>query len=124
MSFTISGTSGLTFPDATTMATGAQACKAWACWEGSSGTIQASYNVSSVTRLGTGQYRVFYTNAFADTKYVMSGYAEWSNGVSADAGILYAGDGNKLAASCVIYSMVYPSGSLYDATTLGVAVFR
>ena len=33
-------------------------------------TVRASYNVSSVTRSGTGLYTVNATNAFADTNYV------------------------------------------------------
>jgi hypothetical protein len=48
--------------------------KAWVNINGSSGaspTIRASYNVSSVTRTGTGQYTVTLTNAMADTNYVI-----------------------------------------------------
>ena len=42
--------------------------KAWV--SGSTGTtIQASYNVSSITANGTGDYTINFTNAFADNKY-------------------------------------------------------
>jgi len=41
--------------------------KAWVNFDGTSGAIRASYNVSSVTRLATGEYNINYTNAFADT---------------------------------------------------------
>ena len=45
--------------------------KAWVNFDGttSPGTIRASYNVSSVTRNGTGDYTINFTNAFVDTNY-------------------------------------------------------
>jgi hypothetical protein len=46
--------------------------KAWVNWNGANGaspTIRGSYNISSVTRTGTGFYTVSYTNAFADANY-------------------------------------------------------
>lgn len=98
--------------------------KAWACWTGSTGTINASFNVSSVTRGSTGSYTVNFTSAFADNKYVIAGSAEWNNGVSADAGIVYGGDSLKTTSSCRVVSMVYPSGAVYDATSIGIVCFR
>ena len=49
-------------------------CQGWVAINGSSGaspTIRASFNVSSVTRTGTGQYTVTLTTALADTNYVI-----------------------------------------------------
>lgn len=46
--------------------------KAWGSWTGSTGAIQASFNISSVTRTGTGTYTISFTNAFADTNYAMA----------------------------------------------------
>lgn len=43
--------------------------KAWVNFVGATGVINASYNVSSVTRNSTGLYTVNFTSAFADTKY-------------------------------------------------------
>ena len=45
--------------------------KAWVNFNGttSPGTIRASYNVSSVTKNGTGDYTVNFTNAFTDANY-------------------------------------------------------
>lgn len=56
--------------------------KAWVNWNASSGSavINASYNVSSVTRNGAGDYTINYTNAFADTSYVFSGSSGVSSG--------------------------------------------
>jgi hypothetical protein len=43
--------------------------KAWVNFDGTTGTVRGSYNVSSVTRVGTGDYNVNFTNAFANTNY-------------------------------------------------------
>lgn len=50
--------------------------KAWVNFNGGSGNtagvINASYNVSSITVVGTGSYTINYTSALANTNYVMS----------------------------------------------------
>ena len=55
--------------------------KAWVNFNASSGSvvINASYNVSSVTRASISNYTINYTNAFADTKYVWSGSSGLNN---------------------------------------------
>ena len=70
MSTTISGTNGVTFPDSTSMQTGQQACKAWVNFNGT-GTvaIRESYNVSTITDNGTGDYTVNFTTAMPDANY-------------------------------------------------------
>jgi hypothetical protein len=45
------------------------AVKAWASWTGSTGALLSSYNVTSVTRNGVGQYTVNFTTAFASANY-------------------------------------------------------
>ena len=47
--------------------------KAWANWDSSNGTIQGSYNISSITRTGTGQYTVNYTTAMPNSTYSVVG---------------------------------------------------
>ena len=48
-----------------------QICKAWVNFDGttSPGTIRSSYNVSSITKNGTGDYTVNFTTAMADANY-------------------------------------------------------
>lgn len=46
--------------------------RAWVNWVGTNGTINSAYNVSSVTRTGTGTYTINFTTAFADTKYALT----------------------------------------------------
>ena len=44
--------------------------KAWVNFNGSSGiTVNASYNISSVVRNGTGDYTINFTNALVDANY-------------------------------------------------------
>ena len=71
MGMKVNGSTGLTFPDSTTMVTGAQAVKAWVNFNGT-GTvaIRAAFNVSSITDSGTGLYAVNFTNAFVDATAV------------------------------------------------------
>jgi hypothetical protein len=53
------------------------ACRAWVVFDGNTGSItnsgSAEGNVSSVTRFGTGNYRVNFTNAMPDTEYTVTG---------------------------------------------------
>jgi hypothetical protein len=81
MTFSISGTSGLTFPDSTTMTSGAQAVKVWANFDSSTGVVRGSYNVSSIT-ISSGEWYVNFTNALSDTNYsaVVSASGPVNNG--------------------------------------------
>ena len=74
MSTTISGSNGIVFPDATSMQTGQQACKAWVNFNGTSTvSIRAGYNVSSITDNAVGNYTVNLTTAMPDVDYVATG---------------------------------------------------
>lgn len=54
-----------------------QICKAWVNFNGttSPGTIRSSYNVSSVTKNGTGDYTVNFATPMADANYSVSAAA-------------------------------------------------
>ncbi len=52
---------------------GGGAAAAWVTFDGTSGSILASYNVSSVTRNGTGDYTVFFATPMPDTNYIYVG---------------------------------------------------
>jgi hypothetical protein len=56
--------------------------KAWVNFNGLSGSvaIRASFNVSSVTRNGTGDYTVTFSTAMTDANYSMSGSASRGSG--------------------------------------------
>jgi hypothetical protein len=56
--------------------------KAWVNFNGSGGTIRSSYNVSSITVNGTGDYRINYTNAFANANYSFVGCCSGNGGTN------------------------------------------
>jgi hypothetical protein len=68
--------------------------KAWVQFTG--GTINASYNVSSLTTNGSGDYTVNFTNAFADNKYAFTG----ASGISASFSVIGVGGYAPTASSC------------------------
>jgi hypothetical protein len=96
MSTTISGTSGVTFPDSTSMQTGQQACKAWVNFNGT-GTvaIRESYNVSTITDNGTGDYTVNFTTAMPNANYSIVLTA----GYTTDGGNPSFGVANRIGSS-------------------------
>ena len=47
--------------------------KAWVNFLGASGTVNSSFNVSSVTRSTTGDYTINFTTAMANTNYTVGG---------------------------------------------------
>jgi hypothetical protein len=72
----VSGTTTLTLPatTGTVLTTGnAGKCVAWVNFTGSNGTINAGFNVASVTRNAAGDYTVAFTNALSSAYYSVSG---------------------------------------------------
>lgn len=127
MSTTISGTSGVTFPDSTSMQTGQQACKAWVNFNGT-GTvaIRDSYNVSSITDNGTGYYTVNFTTAMTDTNYCAVCGPSHTNDSDQAAFSVRSYDGAISTTSIAIISS-YSSASAnakFDMATICVAIFR
>ena len=121
MSTTISGTSGVTFPDSTSMQTGQQACKAWVNFNGT-GTvaIRAGYNVSSITDNGTGYYTVNFTTAMIDDSYSVNITTS-----SDDASIVTAGIGgtNSVVTTNSVRIVSWSTSAQVDRTVVNVAIF-
>ena len=55
--------------------------KAWVTFNGTTGATFATFNVSSVTRTGTGDYTVNFTTAFANTNYTVIASARNATGI-------------------------------------------
>lgn len=62
-----------------------QICKAWVNYNGVSQSIRGSYNVSSVTYIATGQYRINLTTALSDVNGCPVGSCS-QNGNASDNG--------------------------------------
>lgn len=98
---------------------------AWVCFNGttSPGTIRSAYNVSSVTKNGTGDYTANFTNALSDANY--SSVCSYSY-VSGDSSynVPMAPYLSLPTTSAVRMGGVnYGSGSLYDSQYVSLQVF-
>jgi len=101
MTTIINGSSpSITFSDSTTQSTAgltgstSQLCKAWVNFNGNTGSINGSFNVSSITVNGTGNYTINYTTAMPNTNYAMVGSAQYST----------SSQGGNVNRNCVPYS--------------------
>jgi hypothetical protein len=100
-------------------------CRAWVNFNGT-GTvaIRASFNVSSITDNGTGDYTINFTNAFADANYAITATGTGSGG----SGPLIAGRyplarDIQSTTQVAIFTMSF-AGSGVDCPQVSVAIFR
>ena len=104
--------------------------KAWVQFTGSSATINGSFNVSSITRNGTGDYTANFTTAMPDTNYVplitTSGDQDGSLGSGSWTPNLYRNGGSLTAPTTTgFYFLCNWNGSgSGDPTYISIAVFR
>ena len=105
--------------------------KAWATFTYISSvlTTTASYNVSSITRSGTGAYTVTMTTALADASYSVVGSAGAVTGGSASCNVhphcSAGGTYSAPTSSSFAVNIVNEAGSaVSDPYTCAVAVFR
>jgi hypothetical protein len=98
---------------------GGNAVKAWVNFNGT-GTvaIRASYNVSSITDNGTGDYTVNFTTAMTDANYAVPGTA-WSDGVA--NGIIGVA---SLTTSGARIKTDTPGIGAADKVQISIAIFR
>jgi hypothetical protein len=103
---------------------GGNAVKAWVNFNGT-GTvaIRASFNVSSITDNGTGDYTVNFTNAMPDVNYSAVGTVGSTTLGSANNALLFAAmtyATTSVRMQCVISS----STGAADPVNANVAIFR
>ena len=105
-----------------------QLCKAWVNFNGT-GTvaIRASYNVSSITDNGTGDYTVNFTTALADGNYnfVIAGRETATAAGRSDLSIqARSSSGSYVSGSIRVMSCYASDANVFDAETVCVAIFR
>lgn len=116
------------FRDANSAEVG-QLCRAWVNFVGTgssgSATINASFNVSSVTVNGTGDFTINFTNAFVDANYCMTqGVLENNTGNWGLIMIMKSG-GTRTASAVQITTKVGGNATLQpDAARAFVTFFR
>jgi hypothetical protein len=99
--------------------------KAWVNFNGT-GTvaIRASYNVSSITDNGTGDYTINFTNALVDANYSLVTMSNKSGTRDAIRCCNFITDlASPAAGSCRI-SHAFVTGTPIDSSIITVAVFR
>jgi hypothetical protein len=101
-------------------------CKAWVNFQGT-GTvaIRASYNVSSITDNGVGDYTLNFASALPDGNYAVKGSCQMS-GVVASVSVDLLGSGTMLAGSCRfrLSGGNSLSDGIFDSPVVCVAIFR
>jgi len=99
--------------------------KAWVNFNGLSGAspvVRASFNVSSITRTGTGAYTLAFTTSFSDANYSIVGSADYSGSGTPvfNSGI---SRGNTASSAFIATYQVTNSAAL-DVSQINVSVFR
>ena len=97
---------------------------AWVNFNGttSPGTIRSAYNVGSVTKNGTGDYTVNFTNALTDTNYVVLSASEGGGSVGSPP--YQRGNYPITSTSNVrLTFLTYNAGSFVDPTYCCAAIF-
>jgi hypothetical protein len=129
MAMTISGSTGVTYPDGTSQVSGQQACKAWVNFNGT-GTvaIRASFNVTSITDNGTGDYTLNFTTAMPDANYSAVHPSTLADGVGITLTVAnYARTPNNQfvpTTTAYRFSSMNTSATAIDLAFCYVAIFR
>ena len=97
------------------------ACRAWVNFDGT-GTvaIRASGNVSSITDVGVGRYRVNLTTAMPDVNYAVFGFCQPS--VSNNGSDTFSNIAD--CTTSVVDFVHYEDGTTQDSNFVSVSVFR
>ena len=99
-------------------------CRAFVNWAGASGTINSSFNVSSVTRNSTGNYRVNFTTAMPNANYAVCPSTRTGAYTSNNSVILLGCEtGSDLTTTYVNLYNANASGTYFDAGLMTVAIF-
>lgn len=92
--------------------------KAWVQFNGTAATITGSFNVSSITKNGTGDYTVTYTTAMPNANYSATGMAgQGTTGYS----FINTQNSTYSTTTIQVYNCVH-NGSLQDGTQISVQI--
>lgn len=118
-----SSTSGPTVFQNTSGTEIGQLCKAWVNFNGttSPGTIRASFNVGSVTKNGTGDYTVNFTNAMSDANYSVTGSSDRSGSLQCTS---LAINNTVAPTTTTVRVRTDQNGTALDGTYICVSIFR
>lgn len=121
MAVQINGTTGITTP---ATASGGTTAVAWVNWDGQTSpytNIRASYNVSSITYNGVGDYTITLTNALVDTKGACFATSNYNYLAKASADMACA---TMLTTTTASYQTCLYTGSNRNTAVCQFVVFR
>jgi hypothetical protein len=98
------------------------AARAWVNFNGASGAIRSSGNISSVTRNSLGQYTITILDNMPDANYAVSGTSSGADAAN-DEMILYVAAGT-MAAGSVRVRTSSGSGNANDESIVSVIIHR
>lgn len=99
-------------------------CRAFVQFNGSTNTINSSFNVSSSTKNGTGDWTISFTNALSDANYChIYGARDLDNGWGVPTIQAHPSYTPSTTSLRIAYNYP-PNGTLYDAQDICVAIFR
>jgi hypothetical protein len=119
-----SSTVGSSFP--TTLGLG-YLCRAWVNFNGVDATIRASGNVSSITKNGTGDYTINFTENMPDTNYAVIGTARRQTGALNSDAVLALANNDSASINTISSVKVVTFPVTYGRTEsdiVNIAVFR
>ena len=100
-------------------------CKAWVNFNGvGTVAIRASYNVSSITDNGTGDYTVNFTTAMADANYSALGSIIGTTGAAFEFNSFIGSSNIALNASSCRFATKRDDGVSLDCSVISIAIFR
>ena len=100
-------------------------CRAWVNFNGT-GTVAilASFNVSSITDNGTGDYTVNFTNAMPDINYSVAGIGGPNSSAGTPIQIMENNLSARTTSSIRIWNLRSAGGGALDVATISVQIFR
>ena len=100
--------------------------RAWVCfgYVGNQVVVRASHNVASVTRLGSGRYRVTFAMTMPDTNYCWTALARSSTNTGAQRIAIVRSSTDQKTAQYVDISCATTTASFDDSSEINLTVFR
>ncbi len=100
--------------------------RAWVSfgYDGSALVVGASHNVSGVTRLATGRYRISFTTPFADASYCWLAFARSSSNTGTARTALLRATTDVKTTAYVEVICATGNTSLADTTEMNLVVYR
>lgn len=104
-------------------ATGDSVAKAWVVFNGT-GTLSVidSFNVTSVTDNGTGDYTVNFTTAFANANYAMAAFVDIAAGTSNNGATAQQGS-SKTTSAFDLETRTVSAGALIDCAVISIVFY-